>query len=347
MTLTQNFSHTTISLQNFSSANFVLPDESVIFGESEPMVSLRAKLKTIANSNLPVLIEGESGTGKVVIARLLHQWSPVAEGLFAHVSCPAILGTPLERELFGYEKNSSADQNGHKPAGPLFPLGGTLCLDEIGELDTALQAKLLQLLQNGKFCPIGWCQDSAADIRLVCATSRDLERDVAASNFRRDLYYRINVVKLQMPPLRERLVDLPTLCAYFLALFNHEFNCTAERLSPALLHQLQRYHWPGNIRQLENLMKRYVVLGAEDVFRSELTGKTQQAYALPEIKSQGSVSLPDASREVRRAFERELILKTLEANQWNRRRAALALNISYRALLYKLKESQCEIPVED
>jgi two-component system response regulator AtoC len=324
----------------------VLPDESVIFGDSEPMVSLRAKLKVIANSNLPVLIEGESGTGKVVIARLLHRWSPVGAGLFVQVSCPAIPGTPLERELFGYEKSSN-DQNGHKQSSLFFPVGGTLCLDEIGELDVALQAKLLQLLQHGRFCPIGGNPESGADIRLVCATSRDLERDVAENNFRRDLFYRINVVRVQLPPLRERAIDLPALCTYFLALYNREFNCDAKPLSPALLHQLQRYHWPGNIRQLENLMKRYIVLGAEDVFRNELTSKALPIYSFPEVHGEGPVSLPDASREVRRAFEREQILKALEANQWNRRRAALALNISYRALLYKLKESQCGIPVED
>jgi two-component system response regulator AtoC len=345
MTLVQNSSHLTTNLQNASIAD-VLPDESVIFGDSEPMASLRAKLKVIANSNLPVLIEGESGTGKVVIARLLHRWSPVAAGLFVQVSCPAIPGTPLERELFGYEKSSNG-QNGHRQGGLFFPIGGTICLDEIGELDVALQAKLLQLLQNGKFRPIGCDSDSGAEIRLVCATSRDLERDVAANNFRRDLFYRINVVKVQLPPLRERAIDLPALCSYFLALYNREFNCNAKPLSPTLLHQLQRYHWPGNIRQLENLMKRYIVLGAEDVFRNELTAKMHPSYTFPEMHGEAPVSLPDASREVRRAFEREQILKALEANQWNRRRAALALNISYRALLYKLKESQCEIPAED
>jgi two-component system response regulator AtoC len=311
------------------------------------MLSIRAKLNVIASSNLTVLIEGESGTGKLVIARLLHQWSRVAKGVFLQVSCPAIPGTPLERELFGYEKNSAHEKNPHPQVELFVPLGGTLCLDEIGELDLGLQAKLLQLLQDGKFCPITGPQNGTLDIRLVCATSRDLERDMAANAFRRDLFYRINVVKLQLPSLRERIVDLPTLCSYFLELYSREFNCDAKPLSPSLVHQLQRYQWPGNIRQLENLMKRYVVLGTEDVFRNEIAGKTQPAYTLPDINGHGPVSLPDASREVRRAFERELILKTLEANQWNRRRAALALNISYRALLYKLKESQCEIPVED
>ena len=343
MTSLQKFSHRT-ALQNAAQDGFGLPDESVIFGASEQMASLRARLKAIANSNLPVLIEGESGTGKVIVARLLHQWSPVAAGPFVQVSCPAVPGTLWESELFGYDKNGN---NGHRHGGRFASQSGTLCLEEIGELDSALQAKLLQLLQNGKFCPINESLDPGFEIRLVCATDRDLERDVAGGTFRRDLYYRINVVKLQLPPLRERAIDLPVLCSYFLELYNREFSCSAKPLSSALIHQLQRYHWPGNIRQLENLMKRYVVLGVEDAFRSELTEKIQPSYTVPQIPAEGSVSLPDASREVRRAFERELILRALEANQWNRRRAALALNISYRALLYKLKESQCEIPATE
>lgn len=346
MPLTQTFSHSRTLLQSSAQTPYVLPDESLIFGDSEPMLSIRAKLKTVANSNLPVLIEGESGTGKLVIAHLLHQWSPVSKGVFLQVSCPAIPGTSLERDLFGYEKSSNQDRSINSQVELFIRGGGTLCLDEIGELDLALQAKLLQLLQHGKFCPIR-AQNGTVDIRFVCATSRDLERDIAAKVFRRDLFYRINVVKLQLPPLRERIIDVPALCSYFLALYNCEFHCDAKPLSSSLIQQLQRYQWPGNIRQLENLMKRYVVLGTEDVFKNEINGKTQPSYAFPEMHTDGFVSLPDASREVRRAFEREVIMKALEANQWNRRRAALALNISYRALLYKLKESHCEIPVED
>jgi two-component system response regulator AtoC len=295
---------------------------------------------------LPVLIQGENGTGKLVIARLLHQWSPLTKGIFLQVSCPSIPGTALESELFGYENNYGHERNGHGQI-RFAASGGTLCLDEIGELDSALQAKLLQVLQNGRFCPLNGSPDLPAEIRLVCVTSRDLERDIALNKFRRDLFYRINVVKLQLPTLRERIADLPQLCAYFLDLYSREFNCEAKPLSAVLLHQLQKYQWPGNIRQLENLIKRYVVLGSEDVFQHELNGKMQPSYSFPEIHTEGSLSLAHASREVRRAFERELILKALEANHGNRRRAALALNISYRALLYKLKESQNETPVQD
>ena len=343
MTLLPKFAHPSVPQK---SAQGALPDEAVIFGVTEAMTALRSRLKAIAGSNLPVLIEGESGTGKVLLARLLHEWSQVAAGQFIQVSCPSVAGTPWASSLFGCDGVS--DGNAKSPYRELFASqDGTLCLDEIGELDSSLQAKLLQLLQSGKFCPPSQRGDVEVEIRLVCVTNRELEAGVAAGTFRRDLFYRINVVKFELPPLRDRLIDLPVLCSYFLDLYNREFDRNAKPLSAALTHQLQRYQWPGNIRQLENLMKRYVVLGAEDVFRNEVSEKTQATYAVPAIPAAGSLSLPDASREVRRAFERELILKALEANQWNRRRAAVALNISYRALLYKLKESQCEVPVSD
>ena len=344
MNISQILAHRGAGIQATGTTVRTMPDESVIFGATEWMRSLRATLEAVANSNLPVLIEGESGTGKVMIARLLHQWSPVADGPFVQVSCPAIPGTLLESELFGYEK-SFPNGNVQKEGQPLLaPEGGTLCLDEIGELAPALQAKLLQLLQNGKFCPIGGTYDSGAEIRVVCATNRELEGQVENGAFRRDLFYRINVVKLQLPPLRERAVDLPVLCDYFLGLYNREFNCEAKPLSLALIGKLLRYHWPGNIRQLENLMKRYVVLGTEEVFKDEISAKKSASSSSAEMLPEGSMSLSDASREMRRNFERNLILKALEVNQWNRRRAARALNISYRALLYKLKESHCEIP---
>ena len=339
----QILAHRTANFHGNGMTSSVLPEESVIFGTSQWMRSVRATFEAVADSNLPVLIEGESGTGKIMIARLLHKRSPVATGSFVQVSCPAIPGTALESELFGYEKISS-NGDGQKMQPFFSPQGGTLCLDEIGELAPALQAKLLQLLQNGKFCPIGGRQDSEVEIRVICATNRELEGLVEEGTFRRDLFYRVNVVKLQLPPLRERAVDLPVLSEYFLGLYNREFNCTAKPLSSALISKLQHFHWPGNIRQLENLMKRYVVLGTEEVFKDEIASKKSSSSAPAEMLPDGSMSLADASREMRRNFERNLILKALEVNQWNRRRAARALNISYRALLYKLKESQCEIP---
>jgi two-component system response regulator AtoC len=346
MTLTQDSAHPTANEPYIGAVNHTMPDDSVVFGKSEQMLALRAKLKLVASSNLPVLIEGESGTGKEVIARLLHQWSPVAAAPFVHVSCPAFPSTLFEREMFafgnGYSKNGTHGEEHRR-----FSLagGGTLCLDEIGELDASLQAKLLQFLQDG-FIPTG-PQANKAVIRIVCATDRDLEPAVLSGAFRRDLFYRINVVKLHLPSLRERAVDVPDLCSYFVRLYNEEFNCNAKPVSASLLNALQQYQWPGNIRQLANLMKRYVVLDSEDLLRNEIGDKTRPKESVSQIAADASMSLQDASRQVKRTFERQQILRALEANHWNRKRAARALNISYRALLYKLKECRLEIPATE
>lgn len=346
MTLTHDSVCSTANEQYVGSANQAPADDSIVFGKSEQMLALRAKLRIVASSNLPVLIEGESGTGKEVIARLLHQWSSVAQAPFVHVSCPAIPSTLFEREILAFGNGFSTNgTHSEEPQRVSLSNGGTLCLDEIGELDATLQAKLLQLLQDGKFTPVG-PRENKVMIRIVCATDRDLEPAVLAGAFRRDLFYRINVVKLQLPSLRERAVDLPDLCGYFVRLYNEEFSCNAKPLSAELLNALQKYHWPGNIRQLANLMKRYVVLDSADVLRSEIAVKDARSKSVPNSATDGAISLQDASRQVRRTFERQQILGALEANQWNRKRAARALNISYRALLYKLKEWRLEHPAQ-
>jgi two-component system response regulator AtoC len=224
---------------------------------------------------------------------------------------------------------------------------GTLFLDEISETNPASQAKLLQLLQDGSFCAIGGQQDTKVEIRVICATNRDLDAEVANGTFREDLYYRINVVNLRLPSLRERRTDIPNLVAYFIQLFNLKFNCRARPVSAELLGALQEYHWPGNIRQLENMIKRYVILGSEEVIASELNSRTQASQtftSIPDIAAGESISLKDITRDMVRDFERQVITKMLEAHQWNRAQAARALNISYRALLYKVKSSQLVSP---
>lgn len=345
MSLAQDSAYAVAKAQYGGTAKRFLPDDSVVFGKSEQMLALRAKLRIVANSNLPVLIEGESGTGKEVIARLLHQWSPMAGLPFVHISCPAVPRSFFDRELSSNGNRTDDNGAGFGEGGrPSLHSGGTLCFDEIGELEASLQAKLLQLLQDGNFASTAVSGDQAA-ARIVCATDRDLETAVAAGEFRRDLFYRINVVKLELPPLRERAVDLPDLCGYFLHIYNEEFNCSAQPLSPELVSSLQRYKWPGNIRQLANLMKRYVVLDSDEVLRSEIGESGKVKKSIPEIAGSQSLSLQDASRQVKKSFERQEILRALEANQWNRKRAARALNISYRALLYKLKE--CRLQVSD
>src|SRR5712672_196995 len=217
------------------------PPEAVIFGRSEVMQSLRDRMDKVASANVPVLIQGESGTGKDIIARMIHGLSPWRSGPFVKVNCPAIPGTLLESELFGYEKGAFTGAYGSKPGRVEMAHRGTLFLDEISELDMALQSKLLQLLQDGQFCRIGAQEDKKVEVRVVCATNRNLEEEIAAGNFRSDLFYRINVVNLRMPALRERRGDIEDLANYFLEYYNRKYNCRAKPLSPELMDVLQKY----------------------------------------------------------------------------------------------------------
>src|SRR5438477_10873236 len=218
-----------------------IPPDAVVFGRSEAMLSLRERLDKIAGANVPDLIQGESGTGKDIIARMIHSLSPWKSGPFVKVNCPAIPGTLLESELFGYEKGAFTGAYGMKPGRVEMAHRGTLFLDEISELDPALQSKLLQLLQDGQFCRIGAQEDKKVEVRVVCATNRQLEHEIAAGSFRQDLYYRINVVNLQMPALRERAVDIPGLVAYFLDYYNRKFNARAAHPSADLMNSLKKY----------------------------------------------------------------------------------------------------------
>jgi two-component system, NtrC family, response regulator AtoC len=314
------------------------PPENVVFGMTPKMQLIRQKIEKIHRTDLPVLIHGESGTGKEIIAAKIHANSPCASGKFVKVNCPAIPATLIESELFGYEKGSFTGANAYKPGRVELANRGTLFLDEIGELDAALQAKLLQLLQDGRYCPIGGQQEKKVEVRFICATNRELEDEIAAGNFRQDLFYRINVVNIELPPLRERCEDIPEIAGYFLEVYNDKFNCRARPVSPRLMNAMQQYHWPGNIRQLENLMKRYVVLGSEEAVFSELEEREPDLFNFT-IPADGQISLKHVTKQAVRQVERKIILKVVQANNWNRKRAAKLLNISYRALLYKLKDA--------
>ena len=315
-----------------------IPPESILFGRSEVMQNLRERLDKVACANVPVLIQGESGTGKDIIARMIHARSPWRSGPYVKVNCPAIPGTLLESELFGYEKGAFTGAYGSKPGRVELAHRGTLFLDEISELDLGLQSKLLQLLQDGQFCRIGAQEDKKVEVRIVCATNRQLEVEIESGTFRQDLFYRINVVNLHMPALRERRTDIPELVSYFLEYYNRKYNCRARTLSNELMSVLQKYHWPGNIRELENLLKRYVILGNEDVISSDLVSREQE-YFNPDINLDGPISLKKLTRQAVRELERKVILKVLQANHWNRKQAARALSISYRALLYKIRDA--------
>jgi two-component system response regulator AtoC len=315
-----------------------MPPDSVIFGSTDAMRALRERLAKIAGANVPVLIHGESGTGKDIIARMIHTASPWKTGPWVKVNCPAIPGTLLESELFGYEKGAFTGAYGTKPGRVEMAHRGTLFLDEISELDMALQSKLLQLLQDGQFCRIGAQEDKKVEVRVVCATNRKLEEEIANGTFRADLFYRINVVNLHMPSLRERAADIPQLVSFFLEYYNRKFNSRALHPSAELMNAFKKYHWPGNVRELENLMKRYVILGTEESISGDLRPQEQDFFSA-DINVDGPISLKKITRQAVHELERKIILKVLQHHHWNRKQAARALNISYRALLYKIRDA--------
>jgi two-component system response regulator AtoC len=329
---------TTTSLNPLAQPLGEFPPEAVIFGRTEAMQAVLARLTKLAAANVPVLIQGESGTGKDIIARMIHAASPWKSGPWVKVNCPAIPGTLLESELFGYEKGAFTGAYGTKPGRVEMAHRGTLFLDEISELDLALQSKLLQLLQDGQFCRIGAQEDKKVEVRVVCATNRKLEQEVENGAFRADLFYRINVVNLHLPPLRERAVDIPDLVSYFLEYHNRKYNCRAKPLSTELMAGLREYRWPGNVRELENLIKRYVILGNEEVIASDLAPREAQIFNA-DLPLDGPISLKKLTRQAVRELERKVILKVLQTHHWNRKQAARALSISYRALLYKIRDA--------
>lgn len=314
-----------------------LPPEGIYFGPSATMKAVRQKVERAAGLDVPILILGESGTGKEVLARFIHQRSPWCSGPFVKVNCPAIPGTLLESELFGFERGAFTGATSAKPGRIELAQNGTLFLDEIAELEAGLQAKLLHVLQDGRFTRIGDHEEREMDARLICATNRELRGEIDSGAFRSDLFYRINVITVTLPPLRDRREDIPYLVEFLRETFNRRFTREAKPLSRETLHLLQNRDWPGNIRELENSMARYVILGSEEAFFFERDEKNVRPAF--EQGSDGKIPLKRISQQVTRRMERELILKVLQANHWNRRKTAEALKISYRALLYKVRQA--------
>ena len=315
-----------------------LPPDAIIFGRSTLMQAIQQKIEKVAASGIPILIQGSNGTGKDLLARYIHNISPSRQSAFVKVNCAAIPGALLESELFGYEKGAFTGANTVKPGRVELADGGTLFLDGIDEIDMSLQAKLLQLLQDGQFTRIGGQEDRRVQLRVICATNRELEDEIGAGRFRQDLFYRINVVSLHLPALHARSEDIPSLAAYFLAAHRLRHNIPAKPLSQPVLRLLEKHPWPGNIRELENLMERYVILGSEDVISSELLS-WKQSHAAPEMPLSGQIHLKKVTKQAVQELEKKIILSVLEANHWNRKRTASALKISYRTLLYKIRRT--------
>jgi two-component system, NtrC family, response regulator AtoC len=315
-----------------------LPPDHIYFGPSEAMQAVRQRVGRAAALNVPILVLGESGTGKEVLARFIHNRSPWNDGPFVKVNCAAIPGPLLESELFGFEKGAFTGATAAKPGRIELAENGTLFLDEIAELDASLQAKLLHVLQDGHFTHIGGHEEKRMNARVICATNRVLKQEIESGAFRSDLFYRINVINVTLPSLRDRRDDIPYLVEYLRQMFNRRFQREAPRLSQEAVDTLQQRDWPGNVRELENCLARYVVLGSEEALYAEPTQKKPLSFTY-ERTADGNIPLKRIAQQVTRRMEHDVILKVLQENHWNRRKAAQVLKISYRALLYKVRQA--------
>ncbi len=310
----------------------------MLLGNSSAMVAVRRQVEQAAVAEMPVLITGESGTGKNVVAQTLHMLSTRRDQAYVQVNCPSLPHTLIESELFGYEQGAFTGANRARSGKVEQAQNGTLFLDEIGDLDVTVQAKLLQVLQDFRFSRLGGSEDRAVDIWLICATHRNLHEEMKLARFRSDLYYRINVVSIELPALRDHRSDVPILLDHFLQYYQTKFERSLEPLSNSVLRLLEGYHWPGNVRELENLVKRYVVLGKEQAIVEALSVGESANSASPFIVD-GHLPLRIQTQRAIRVLERQIILRALNEHRWNRRKTAQALDISYRALLYKIKDA--------
>jgi two-component system, NtrC family, response regulator AtoC len=306
---------------------------------SKRMREVEAQAMLVARSDIPVLILGESGTGKEILAMFTHQMSRRAGKMFLKVNCAAMPADLLESELFGYEQGAFTGATKAKPGKFEICDGGTIFLDEIGEMPATLQAKLLHVLQDGTFSRLGGRGPTKTDVRVIAATNVNMKDAMAKKTFREDLYYRLNGLSLNLPPLRDRLDEIPTFANYFIRKGAKKYELTAPTISAELLEALGKYNWPGNLRELENVMNRFLILQDEKAVIAELN----LAYTAPSApeKSQGHVEAGGLKRLVRGIkgdAESSVIAGVLEETGWNRKAAANDLKISYKALLYKIKQ---------
>ena len=314
----------------------------IFFGQK--MDRIKEVIDQVANTDVTVLIQGESGVGKEIVARTLHFNSPRQQKPFIKVNCAALPEELLESELFGYEKGAFTGAYRQKPGKFELAHNGTIFLDEIGDISPALQAKLLQVLQDGEFSRLGSKTDIQVDVRVLVATNKNLEETVRDGHFREDLYYRLNVVNILVPPLRERKQEIPIFVNRFLDKYAKKYDKKVSPPSGKLMKMFMRHQWPGNIRELENMVKRLVVLGDEaaiiDELSSDIRGKNLLQRSKPQLQSSIPPVLPlkEVSRRAAMQAEREAILKVLRQTNWNRKMAAKLLKVSYKAILYKIKE---------
>ncbi len=339
-----------------------------VFENSPRMKAIKEMIDQVADTDATVLVWGESGVGKELVARAIHDCSPRRERTFVKVNCAALPLELLESELFGYERGAFTGAHKRKPGKFELADGGTIFLDEIGEMPLPLQAKLLHVLQDREFARLGSGRDIKVDVRVVASTNKDLEKAVAQGLFREDLYYRLNVVNILVPPLRERPEEIPILAEHFCQKYTRQYNRQRMQLSRDLLERFLTHTWPGNVRELENLVKRMVVLESEEFVVHELGGREAALTAHASASSRpatgvekaparepqqeaghaalakrppaawNGLGLKEVARRAAREAEHGVIKQVLEEVRWNRMEAARRLKISYKALLYKIQE---------
>jgi DNA-binding NtrC family response regulator len=304
-----------------------------VIGKSPAFTSCLEKARKAAAADTTVLVCGESGTGKEVMARAIHNLSRRADKPFIAVNCGAIPENLLESELFGHEKGAFTGAIASKPGKFTLADGGTIFLDEIGEMPLLMQVKLLRVIQERVVEPVGSTRTQKVDFRLIAATNRNLKEEIKTGRFREDLYYRLNIIPIDLPPLREREGDIVIMARSFLAYYNDRYGCRYA-LTPENEVELQCHGWPGNVRELANAIERAVVLASGDGLSFVFEGAASQ----PGQKPGGAATAGLAIKEKKQAVERDEILKALDLNRWNKTQTAESLGISRRSLLYKIKE---------
>lgn len=327
---------------------------SNIIGKSPQIVKIRELVRQVSSTNLNVLICGESGVGKELVARELYLRSLRCKKPFVKINCAAIPRELLESELFGYSKGAFTGANKDKPGKFELANQGTLFLDEIGDMPLELQAKLLQVLQDGQFSRLGSPNDLQVDTWIMAATNQDLEENIRRGAFREDLYYRLNIIKIFVPPLRDRKDDVDVLVNHFYKEFRKKHPRTRFRLTQEIRNFLKEYPWPGNVRELRNVIQRLVILKDWKTLKNELETRMLEGIPAnestyekePDVsewepeESETAVFIPlkEVKRRAIEEAERKAIMSVLQKTNWNRRKAAEILQISYKALLYKIKQ---------
>ncbi|MGZ3493173.1 MAG: sigma-54 interaction domain-containing protein [Thermodesulfobacteriota bacterium] len=319
----------------------------IIFSNSSQMNKIKAIVDEIAKTDITVLIKGESGTGKELLAQTIHSNSPRKDKPFVKVNCATIPKDLLESELFGYEKGAFTGAHFKKPGKFELANDGTILLNYIEEMEISIQAKLLQVLQDGMFSRLGGDGDVMVDTRVIVTTRDHLERSMMKGHFREDLFFRINVINITIPPLRDRIEQILPLSDYYLDFYKRKYGKNVPSFSARVIDAFKEYPWPGNIRELENIIKGFVIFGEENTVLGNLSARRlddginplplRNLSPNPSI-AENRLDLKEAGKRAAEEAERNIIQNALEETHWNRKRAAQLLHVSYKALLYKIQK---------